>query len=67
MDFWIDKSDAAGQLLSEGGLWADDTVSYTYNNRLRTGLSLQTPNASAWTQSYGYVKGSVPHNDGFLD
>src|SRR6516162_4488125 len=25
--------DAAGQLLSEGGLWTDDTVSFTYNNR----------------------------------
>ena len=29
-------------------------MSYTYQNRLRTGLSLQAPNASAWTQSYGY-------------
>jgi RHS repeat-associated protein len=46
--------DAVGQLLSEGGLWPNDTVSYTYNNRLRTGLSLQAPNASAWGQSYGY-------------
>ncbi len=46
--------DAAGQLLSEDGPWADDTVSYTYNNRLRTGLSVQAPNADAWTQSYGY-------------
>ncbi|HTX21666.1 MAG TPA: RHS repeat-associated core domain-containing protein, partial [Candidatus Aquilonibacter sp.] len=43
-----------GQLLSEGGLWPDDTVSYTYANRLRTGLSLLAPNASAWKQSYGY-------------
>lgn len=32
--------DAVGQLLSEGGLWANDTVSYTYANRLQTGLSL---------------------------
>ena len=46
--------DAAGQLLSEDGPWAYDTVSYTYNNRLRTGLSVQAPNADAWTQSYGY-------------
>jgi RHS repeat-associated protein len=46
--------DAVGQMLSEGGLWPDDTVSYTYNNRLRTGLSIAAPNASAWTQSYGY-------------
>src|ERR1700720_4155643 len=36
------------------GLWPNDTVSYSYNNRLRTGLSLQAPNASAWGQSYGY-------------
>jgi RHS repeat-associated protein len=46
--------DVAGKLLSEGGLWPNDTVSYTYNNRLRTGLSVQAPNASAWTQSYSY-------------
>jgi RHS repeat-associated protein len=46
--------DAAGQLLSENGPWANDTVSYTYANRLRMGLSLQAPNASAWSQGYGY-------------
>ena len=46
--------DAAGQLLSEGGLWPSDTVSYSYNNRLRTALSIAAPNASAWMQSYGY-------------
>jgi len=46
--------DAASQLLSEGGLWADDTVSYTHQNRLRTGLSLLAPNASAWIESYSY-------------
>jgi RHS repeat-associated protein len=46
--------DAAGQLLSEDGPWADDTVSYGYNNRLRTSLSVLAPNASPWTQSYGY-------------
>jgi len=46
--------DAAGQLLSEGGLWNNDTVSYTYQNRLRTGLSLLAPNADPWAQSYGY-------------
>ncbi len=28
--------DAAGQLLSEAGPWGNDTVSYTYQNRLRT-------------------------------
>ena len=46
--------DAVGQLLSEDGPWVNDTVSYTYANRLRTGLSLLAPNADAWTQSYGY-------------
>jgi YD repeat-containing protein len=46
--------DAAGQLLSEDGPWANDTVSYTYNNRLRASVSVQAPNASPWTQSYGY-------------
>jgi YD repeat-containing protein len=46
--------DAAGQLLSEGGLWTDDAVSYTYNNRLRTGLGLLQPDSSAWAQSYSY-------------
>jgi RHS repeat-associated protein len=29
-------------------------ASYTYVNRLRTGLSVLAPNASAWTQGYGY-------------
>jgi RHS repeat-associated protein len=46
--------DAAGQMLSEGGLWTDDTVSFTYNNRLRTGLSMLQPDSSAWSQTYGY-------------
>ena len=49
--------DAAGQLLSEDGPWSDDTVSYTYNNRLRTGMSVQSPNASAWAITYGYDAG----------
>jgi RHS repeat-associated protein len=46
--------DAAGQVLSEDGPWSDDTVNYTYANRLRTGLSVQLPTGSAWTQGYGY-------------
>ena len=45
---------AVGQLLSEDGPWANDTVSYTYNNRMRIGLSLQQPDADAWAQSYAY-------------
>ena len=36
------------------GSWANDTVSFAHLNRLRTGLSLTAPNASAWTESYGY-------------
>jgi len=46
--------DAVGQLLSEDGPWPNDTVSYTYANQLRTSLSVQAPNATAWSQSYGY-------------
>jgi RHS repeat-associated protein len=46
--------DAAGQILSEDGPWPDDTVSYTYNNRLRASMSVPAPNASAWTENYTY-------------
>ena len=46
--------DRVSQLLSEDGPWDSDTVSYTISNRLRTGLSLQAPNASTWEQSYAY-------------
>jgi RHS repeat-associated protein len=41
--------DAAGNLLRVGGLWSGDTVSYSYANRLRSGL-----NVGSWHQSYGY-------------
>ncbi|HEY3863043.1 MAG TPA: hypothetical protein VGO59_14270 [Verrucomicrobiae bacterium] len=44
----------AGQLASEAGPWASDKVSYTYYDRLRTGLDLQQPAASDWVQSYGF-------------
>jgi hypothetical protein len=40
--------------LSEDGPWAYDTVSYSYTNRLRTGLGIAAPDAPAWSQSYGY-------------
>jgi len=46
--------DSVGQLLSEDGPWNADTVSYAYSSRLRTSLTLLAPDASAWTQSYGY-------------
>jgi RHS repeat-associated protein len=42
--------DAAGQVLSEDGPWDNDTVSVTYNNRLRTALAL----GGSWSVSYGY-------------
>ena len=45
---------ANGQLGSEDGPWADDTVSYSYNNGLRSGLSLLQPGAGAWAQSLFY-------------
>jgi RHS repeat-associated protein len=44
----------AGQLASETGPWASDTVAYTYSDRLRTKLDLQQPNASDWIQTYSY-------------
>ena len=44
----------AGQLETEDGPWDDDTVTYSYQNRLRRALSLAQPNTSAWVQSYGY-------------
>jgi RHS repeat-associated protein len=46
--------DAVGEVLSEDGPWVDDTVSFTYANRLRTGMSVLAPDAAAWTQSYTY-------------
>ena len=42
--------DAVGQLLSVGGLWANDTVGYSHTNRLRLSLSV----GSSWSQNYGY-------------
>jgi len=46
--------DQAGLLLSEGGLWPNDTVNYTYQNRLRKQLSLTHPDGSSWTENYEY-------------
>jgi YD repeat-containing protein len=40
-------------LLSEGGLWPNDTVSLTYANGLRTSLGIAMPAGSVWTQEYG--------------
>ncbi|HTV42389.1 MAG TPA: RHS repeat-associated core domain-containing protein [Candidatus Sulfotelmatobacter sp.] len=44
--------DQVRQILSEGGLWPDDTVNFTYQNRLRMRLSLAHPNGSPWTEDY---------------
>lgn len=46
--------DQVGQLLGEGGLWPDDAVNYTYQNRLRMALSLAHPDGTGWTEDYGY-------------
>jgi RHS repeat-associated protein len=45
---------SADLVQSEDGPWANDTVNYVYNNTLRTSLTLQAPNATAWSQTYGY-------------
>jgi len=44
----------AGQLLTEDGPWANDTVSYGYSARRRSSMSVLQPNAAAWTENYGY-------------
>ena len=43
-----------GALASEDGPWNDDTVTYSYANQLRTGLSLQQPSASPLSIGYAY-------------
>ena len=45
---------ATGQILNEDGPWDQDTVAYSYNNGLRSGLTLVQPNASDWAQTYAY-------------
>lgn len=44
---------AAGQLLTEDGPWASDTVTNEYSNRLRTKLSVQPP-SGVWTNGFAY-------------
>jgi RHS repeat-associated protein len=44
---------AAGQILTEDGPFASDTVTNTYVNRLRTALSLQQP-SGVWTNGFIY-------------
>ena len=45
---------ANGLLVAEDGSWANDTVSYGYQNDLCSALTLLQPNAAAWGESYGY-------------
>ena len=40
-------------MASETGPWANDTVSLTYAQQLRTGLTLSEPSGS-WQESYWY-------------
>src|SRR5438093_8447745 len=42
---------AGGLPNTEDGPWSSDTVTYTYNNRLRANLSLQQPTGS-WTNGF---------------
>ena len=51
--------DAAGQRLSEDGPFDNDTVTYSYSNRLRTGLTLEQP-ADSWWTSFGYDSAKRP-------
>src|SRR5207244_1017080 len=44
---------SGGQLLTEDGPFASDTVTNTYANRLRTALALQQP-TGAWTNGFTY-------------
>jgi RHS repeat-associated protein len=44
---------AGGQLWTEDGPFGSDTVTNSYSNRLRTGLSLAQPTGS-WTNGFGY-------------
>jgi RHS repeat-associated protein len=46
----------AGQLQSENGPWANDTLTYTYVQGLRTALTLSQTSGN-WSQSYGYDSG----------
>src|SRR5665213_3724755 len=44
----------AGQLASETGPWASNTIAYSYSQERRTALNLQQPGGTNWAQSYGY-------------
>src|ERR1051326_2481218 len=44
---------AGDQLAAEDGPWSNDTVTNTYANRFRSGLSLQQPSGT-WTNGFAY-------------
>ncbi|HEX5218590.1 MAG TPA: hypothetical protein VFZ59_03395, partial [Verrucomicrobiae bacterium] len=44
---------SGGQLYTEDGPFADDTVTNTFNNRLRVGMDLKQP-TGVWTNAFGY-------------
>ncbi len=46
----------AGRLQTENGPWANDTLTNTYVQGLRTAMSLLQPSGT-WSQSYGYDSG----------
>ncbi len=46
----------SGQLATETGPWASDTVTYSYSQGRRTNLSLTQP-VGTWNQSYSYDNG----------
>jgi RHS repeat-associated protein len=48
---------SAGLLASEDGPWADDTILYTYTNRMPASAGLQGTWAGSWSQAYGYDHG----------
>jgi RHS repeat-associated protein len=43
---------AAGQLQTEDGPWANDTITNSYIQQLRQTLSLAQPSGGAWSQTY---------------
>jgi YD repeat-containing protein len=46
---------AGGQLWTEDGPWADDTVTNYYNAaRMRSGLGLRQPGSTFWTNGFTY-------------
>lgn len=47
---------SGGQLWTEDGPFADDTVTNLFNNRLRVGLNLKQP-IHAWTNAFDQLAG----------